>query len=151
MHLIDILTIVLAGLMVGNELTVSLFINPVMWKLDAGAQAKALSLFAGILGRVMPFWYGLCLILFLIETVVHRGEPGFYPLVAASILWAAIIVFTIVWLVPINNRVAALAEGAPLERWLPEHRRWDRLHRVRILLLLVALVLATHALLQCGR
>lgn len=147
MHLIDVLTIVIAGLMVGNELTVSLFINPVMRKLDAGAQTKALSLFAGLLGRVMPLWYGLCLVLFLVETVAHRGDSQFY-LLAASILWAAIIVFTIAMLVPINNRIAALAANVPLEKWLSEHRRWERLHRVRIFLLLVALVLVTHALLS---
>ena len=85
MHLIDILTIVIAGLMVGNELTVSLFINPVMRKLDAEAQTKALSLFAALLGRVMPVWYGFCLVLFLVETAAHRGEPQFYLLLAASI------------------------------------------------------------------
>jgi uncharacterized membrane protein len=148
MHLIDILTIVIAGLMVGNELTVSLFINPVMRKLDAAAQGKALSLFAGLLGRVMPVWYALCLVLFLVETVAHRGEPRFYPLLAASLLWAAIIVFTIAMLVPINNRIATSAANVPPEKWLSEHRRWERLHRVRIFLLVVALVLVTHALLS---
>lgn len=147
MHLIDILTIVLAGLMVGNELTVSLFINPVMRQLDAQAQTRALSLFAGLLGRVMPFWYAFCLILFLVETFARYGRAAFSPLLAASLLWAAIIVATIFLLVPINNRIAALVEDVPLEKWLPEHRRWDRLHRVRILLLLIALVLVTHALL----
>jgi uncharacterized membrane protein len=148
MHLIDILTLVITGLMVGTELTVSLFINPVMRKLDPESQRKALSLFAGLLGRVMPFWYGLCLVLFVVETVVHRGEPEFNSLLAASILWAAIIVFTIAVLVPINNRIAALAADVPLERWLPEHKRWNRLHQLRILLLLLALVLVTHALLS---
>ncbi|HMF54244.1 MAG TPA: anthrone oxygenase family protein [Edaphobacter sp.] len=151
MHLIDILTIVLAGLMVGNELTVSLFINPVMWKLDAQAQTRALSLFAGLLGRVMPFWYALCLVFFLIESFVRRGDPAFFPLLAASILWAIIILATIFLLVPINNRVAALAANAPLEQWLPEHKRWDRLHRVRVLLLLVALVLVVNTLLTTAR
>jgi uncharacterized membrane protein len=147
MHLIDILTIVLAGLMVGNELTVSLFINPVMQKLDAAARTRALSLFAGLLGRVMPFWYALCLILFAIETFAHRGGAAYVPLLAASLLWAAIIVATIFLLVPINNRVAALTVDAPLEHWLPEQRRWERMHRIRIVLLVVALALATYALL----
>src|SRR5262245_1315768 len=130
MHLIDIVTIVLAGLMIGNELTVSLFINPVMRKLDAVAQTRALSLFAGRLGRVMPFWYAACLILFVVEAIMRRGKAEFYPLLAASLLWSSIIIATIFLLVPINNRVAALAADAPLERWLPEHRWWERLHRI---------------------
>lgn len=146
MHLIDILTIVLAGLMVGNELTVSLFIHPVMGKLDAAARTRALSLFAGLLGRVMPFWYAICLVFFLIEAIARHGQPGFYPLIAASLLWMAIIVATIFFLVPINNRVASLAADTPLEQWVPEHEQWERLHRVRVLGLLIALVLVTHAL-----
>jgi uncharacterized membrane protein len=148
MHVINIFTLVIAGLMVGNELTVSLFIHPVMRKLDPESQRKVLSLFAALLGRVMPFWYGLCLILFVVETVLHRGQPEFNFLMAASILWAAIIVLSIAVLVPINNRIAALAADVPPERWLPEHDRWNRLHQLRILILLLALVLVTHALLS---
>jgi len=147
MHFLDIFTIVIAGLMVGNELTVSLFINPVMRKLDAQAQTLALSLFAGLLGRVMPFWYALCLILFVLETALRRDQPAYHSLLAASLLWVGVILFTITSLVPINNRIAALAANAPLDRWLPEHRRWERLHRIRILLLLIALLLVTHSLL----
>ncbi len=42
-HILDIATILFAGLLTGNELTVSLFISPVMWQLDEQAQAKAIS------------------------------------------------------------------------------------------------------------
>lgn len=146
MHAIDILTLVIAGLMVGNELTVSLFINPVMRQLNAESQRYALSLFASLLGRVMPFWYGICLVLLAVETYWRRGQAGFEFLLSASILWVAIIVWTVLVLVPINNRIAVLAEQAPVEQWMPEHIHWDRLHRIRILLLVIALVLATHAL-----
>lgn len=147
MHSIDILTIVAAGLMTGTELTVSLFIDPVMRRLEPTAQTYALSQFASILGRVMPFWYVLCFILFLAETYVRRGQMGFPFLLAASILWALTIVLSVALLVPIANRIAALAPSAPLEQWLPEQRRWNRLHWVRIVFLLVALVLVLHALL----
>jgi uncharacterized membrane protein len=148
MHTLDIVTIIATGLMIGNELTVSLFINPVMWQLDGPAQAKSLSLFAQLLGRTMPFWYALCLILIITETVLRRTEPAFLPLLAAAILWAVTIAFTVLLLVPINNRIAALGVSNPLSQWIGEHRRWDRLHRLRILLLLVCMILLTHALLS---
>ncbi len=61
MHLLDTMTITFTGLMVGNELAVSAFVNPAMWQLESGPQARGLSLLARSLGRVMPFWYGLCL------------------------------------------------------------------------------------------
>ena len=57
MHLLDTITITLAGLKVGNELAVSAFFNPAVWRLESGPQALGLSLLARSLGRVMPFWY----------------------------------------------------------------------------------------------
>lgn len=147
MHLLDIFTIVFTGLLTGNELTVSLFINPVMRKLDAAAQTRAQSLFADLLGRVMPFWYALCLVLFVIEMFVHRDQVVFSLLLAATILWVFIIVMSIFALVPIAKRIAALREDAPLERWLPESTRWEHLHRVRIALVLVSWTLVIYSLL----
>jgi hypothetical protein len=59
---------------------------------------------------------------------------------------AATGVFSIGWLVPINNRIASLDIAAPVIHWKEDHKRWDSLHRVRILLLAVALAAATWAL-----
>jgi len=61
-------------------------------------------------------------------------------LLAAVILWVAIIVYTISLLVPINNRVAHLQ--AALLKDAEAHKKWDMLHRLRILLLVVALEFA---------
>jgi hypothetical protein len=41
MNLLNIATILCIGLLIGNEFAVSAFINPVVWKLDSGAQATA--------------------------------------------------------------------------------------------------------------
>jgi uncharacterized membrane protein len=139
MLLLDILTILSTGLMIGNELAVSLFVNPVIWQLEDRSQAKALSLFAGILGKAMPFWYVLCLVLMIVETYVRRHQPALTLLLAAVAIWIAIIVYTVTTLVPINNRIARLAGALP-EGWREEHKRWDRYHRWRILSLMVAMV-----------
>jgi hypothetical protein len=42
MRLLDTITITLAGLMVGNELAVSAFFNPAVWKLASTPQAQGL-------------------------------------------------------------------------------------------------------------
>jgi hypothetical protein len=139
MLLLDILTILSTGLMIGNELAVSLFVNPVIWQLEDRSQAKALSLFAGALGKAMPFWYVLCLVLMIVETYVRRHQPALTLLLAAVAIWIAIIVYTVTTLVPINNRIARLAGALP-EGWREEHKRWDRYHRWRILSLMVAMV-----------
>jgi uncharacterized membrane protein len=139
MLFLDVLTILCTGLMIGNELAVSLFVNPVVWQLDDRSQARALSLFAGILGKVMPFWYALCLLLMIAETYLRRHQPGMTLLLIAVVIWMAIIVYTVSTLVPINNRIARLADGLP-EGWRQEHKRWDTYHRWRILLLVIAMV-----------
>jgi uncharacterized membrane protein len=146
MHLLDITTITIIGLMVGNELTVSLFINPVMRQLDPAPQARVLSLFASLLGRVMPFWYALCLVLLLIEAVLRRGTSVFPSLLAAIVLWIATILYSVLFLVPINNRIAALQSTRPTADRLPQHELWNRLHLFRIAAILIALVLTIHAL-----
>lgn len=147
MHSVDIIAIVVVGLLSGTELTVSLFINPTMWRLDGAAQGHALSLFAVRLGRVMPFWYAAGLVLLIVETVARRGGPEFGSLLAATLVWAATVVFSVALLVPINKRIADLAAHAPIEDWLPSHKRWDKLHRLRIAMLVAALILLAHALL----
>ena len=147
MHLLDIITILCTGLMVGNELTVSLFINPVIWQLDEPAQAKALSLFARYLGKAMPIWYALSLVLLIAEAYFRRHEPALIPLLAAIIIWIAVILYTVTTLVPINNRIAALSTGSLPTHWRSEHKKWDTLHRLRILFLILAMICLTHALL----
>ena len=145
MHPLDTITIILAGLMVGNELAVAAFFNPAAWRLESTPQAQALSILAGSLGRVMPVWYGLCLALLVLESFLHRGQAAFIPLLTATVIWAGVIIFSISALVPINNRIASL-NTAPTPGWKQDHKKWDSRHRIRILLLAVALLLFTYAL-----
>jgi uncharacterized membrane protein len=151
MHLFDVLTIVCAGVMTGNELAVSLFVNPAIWQLDERAQAKAVSLLARSLGSIMPFWYALCLILLIVELYIRRSASTFNLLLAAIAIWVAIIACTVLVLVPINNRMASLPTASLPPQWRQDHRRWDGLHRWRILFLIVAFSLLTYGLLSAGR
>lgn len=144
---LDLLLIVSAGLMIGVEFSVSVFINPVMRKLPPEPQSFALSLFASRLGFVMPFWYGGCLLLLLAEAYLRRATSAFVPLLCAAGLWAAVIIFTIAVLVPINNRIAKLDSTSPATNWRGEHDRWDLLHKIRILLLFIAFLAAIYSIL----
>ena len=146
MHLLDTITITLAGLMVGNELAVAAFFNPAAWRLESTPQAQALSILGGSLGRVMPVWYGVCLALVALESYLHRHQAVLVPLLTATLIWAGVIIFSISALVPINNRIASLNTAAPTPGWKQDHKKWDSLHRIRLLLLAVALVALTYAL-----
>ena len=136
----DILTTVCIGLMVGTEFAVSVFVNPVLWRLKDEAQAETIRMFARKLGTAMPFWYVLSLLLLLLEMVLRRHEAGFPLLVAAVAIWAVVIVLTLLFLVPINNRMMRLEPGSIAEAARREHHRWDSMHRLRVAALTAAMV-----------
>jgi uncharacterized membrane protein len=146
MHLLDTTTITFAALMTGNEFALSAFVNPAVWRLESGPQAQGLSLLARSLGRIMPLLYGLCLALLALESFLHRHQAALVPLLAATLIWVASIVFSIVKLVPINDRIASLSTAAPAPDWKHDHKKWASLHRIRILLLAVAVFALTWAL-----
>jgi len=132
MRLLDVVTIGCVGLLIGTELTVSAFINPIVWKLDGSAQISAIRMFAKRLGAVMPFWYVACLVLLIVETIVRRAQVSMALLVAASCIWVAVIGFTLLFLVPINNGLARMSPNSVAETARFQHRKWDRMHRYRV-------------------
>jgi uncharacterized membrane protein len=137
---LDLATILCAGLMVGVELSVSAFINPVVNRLEPRAEAEAARLFARRLGAAMPFWYALSLVLTLAEAVVRRTQPGFALIAAAAVIWAAVIVLTLLFLVPINNRIAQSSAAGSNEDLRRDRARWDARHRWRIAALAAAML-----------
>ena len=146
MHLLDIITITCAGLLAGNELAVSAFVNPALRRLESVPQAQAASILARSLGRAMPVWYGFCLALLALESFLRRHQTTLAALLTAAVIWVAVIIFSIGMLVPINNRIAALNTAAPAPGWERDHRKWDALHRIRILMLMAALLVLINAL-----
>jgi uncharacterized membrane protein len=139
----DIATATVTGLMAGNEFAVAAFIHPQLRKLGDSPHAQAAALLAGVLGKAMPAWYGIALVLLLGAAFEHRplsSGPGLF-IGLAAVLWAATIVFTIAMLVPINNRIAKINPEQPYDCWLQDRSRWDQLHQVRVALLIMAFVL----------
>jgi uncharacterized membrane protein len=92
----------------------------------------------------MPFWYALNLPLLILEAVMRRHEPGFSLLIAALSIWIVVIAFTAVFLVPINNRMARLRSDSFSETARREHKKWDALHRLRVMAVGVALICFLH-------
>ncbi|MGC2613082.1 MAG: DUF1772 domain-containing protein [Terracidiphilus sp.] len=148
--LLDIATTVCIGLLIGTEFAVAAFINPILRKLGAREELRAIRLFAAKLGAAMPFWYGVSLLLLVAEAVMRHGENGHLLLIAACSIWAAVIVLTLVFLVPINNRLARVDPDAAVEPALKEHGQWDALHRWRVATLTAAMVCFLVAVLRVG-
>lgn len=149
----DTAVAVTATAMLGNEFAIAAFIHPSLDRLEDRAHARSAAVIASTLGRAMPIWYALSLAMIAGAAFEHRpllAGPGLLLILAAG-LWVATIVFTIAMLVPINNRIAALDAAKPYPGWLADRARWDRLHRVRVSLLLVCVILLLAGLLQTPR
>ncbi len=137
----SIATLLSVDLMIGTEFAVWAFINPILEKLDVQAREKATRLFARKLGKVMPFWYAGNFLILGIETFLLRGQGVVGLLGTASGIWAAVIVLTLIFLVPINNRLAREDSGLSSDQAHRQHQRWDAMHRARVVALAAAFVL----------
>jgi hypothetical protein len=141
--LYDIATATVVATLAGNELAVAAFVHPQLRKLNAGAHAQTAQPLANVLGKAMPFWYGAALVLIIGAIFEHHPITSGAGLLItfAAVLWAVIIAFTIALLVPINNRIAGMNPEQPYPTWLEDRCRWDKLHRVRVELVMIAMLL----------
>lgn len=77
-EILNLVAIVVTGLMVGSELGIAAFVHPTLSKLPDTVHFPAASALARVLGRFMPFWYGLVLLLTLAEVVFQWLRSGGY-------------------------------------------------------------------------
>ncbi|MDX1879106.1 DUF1772 domain-containing protein [Mycolicibacterium sp. 141076] len=140
-HIAQVLTVIVVGTLVGVEFGVAAFTNPILERLPDDAYRQARATGSRLLGTVMPFWYIAAAVLLVGDAVL---VPAPLPIAAVAVM-GVVMALTLTTLVPINNRVAAWAGAGPGET--PTSRelahRWDRLHWVRVALLLAAFVLVT--------
>ncbi|MHA7665885.1 DUF1772 domain-containing protein [Mycolicibacterium sp. HS_4_1] len=138
-RLAQILTVLVVGTLVGVEFGVAAFTNPVLEQLPDDAYRQARAAGSRILGAVMPFWYATAAALLVADAALAPVPLA----IAALVLMAVVMVLSLTALVPINNRVAAWAgagpDEAPTSRELAH--RWDRLHWLRVAVLLGVFVL----------
>lgn len=142
MRFVDLIAILFAGTMLGNEFAVAAFIHPAISRLEPGVHVAAAKPIAGVLGKAMPFWYAACFVLLIAELWLHRSQAVSRDLIlAASVLWAGAIVFTLAALVPLNTRIAQVDVARPYPSWKADRHNWDTRHRLRVTVLGVAFVL----------
>jgi len=140
LHLVALLVL---GLMCGSELNVALISHPLLKKQPQETHILVRSALAALLGRVMPFWMAgsTLLTLLLILPFAHLGEPAWRLAAVAFAIQALAVVFSLVALVPINNRTAKWTPKSIPEDWHAQEDRWDVYHLVRTCGLIVAFAL----------
>jgi hypothetical protein len=142
-HALETVAIVVAGTLTGSELAVAVFFHPRISRLDDAVHIRTAQTLAKVLGMVMPFWYALTFLLALALTFVARparSTPWWLAL-AATVLYALISVYSVLLPVPINNQVARWQPDSVPANWRDLRRRWDLLHALRVVFLVIALIL----------
>jgi uncharacterized membrane protein len=139
-EVLNVVAIVVAGFMVGCELTIAAFVHPTLDKLPDDVHQPAASALARVLGSVMPVWYPLVFALILAEAIIGWRDSGRLPIwfAISAILWLLASVYSLTSLVPINHRIASWGKSTPPADWKTYRNRWDRLHRWRVVLLTIA-------------
>jgi uncharacterized membrane protein len=141
LNALAVIAATVVGTMVGVEFAVGVIVSPILLRLPTGSSIEARADGARVLGRVMPFWYVASLILTAGLAAATRGDAATGAAIAAAALLVVSAVLSIALLEPINNRSATwTADDHPAD-WREQHQRWDRLHYVRVAVIIAAFVL----------
>lgn len=98
-----------------------------------------------MMGRAMPVWYIGSLILTVAVTAASEGMPtATMALIAAGLLVISVIM-SVLLLVPINNRSLTWTAADHPTDWREQYQRWDRLHYIRVALIVAAFALIAAA------
>lgn len=135
-----VLSTTIVGLMVGVEFAVAFVINPITLRLPAAAAFAARADGGRMLGRAMPFWYIGSMILTAAITVLTWGTTVAATALISTALLAASVFMSVALLVPINNRSMTWTADEHPEDWREQNRRWDRLHYIRVAVIVAAFV-----------
>ncbi|WP_193106666.1 anthrone oxygenase family protein [Brachybacterium sp. FME24] len=133
------------GLLVGVELAVAVVLNPILRGLPFAAAIAGRAHGGRMLGRAMPFWYiGSTILLATLTALTWGTSSAGAALLAAALLLVGV-VLSVVLLVPINKQTITWTAESHPGNWQELQQRWDRLHIVRVALLVVAFVLVVVA------
>ena len=94
-----------------------------------------------MLGRAMPVWYVASLVLTVATALVIDG--GAVAAWTAAALLVVSVVMSIALLVPINNRAQTWTPATAPADWRAQVGRWDRLHVVRVAVIVAAFATLT--------
>ncbi|WP_327064597.1 DUF1772 domain-containing protein [Kitasatospora sp. NBC_01250] len=146
LDVLEVVTIVVFGVMVGVEFAVAFVINPILDALpgDSGQLGRAHG--GRMLGAVMPVWYIGSLVLVAARAVAGWHQHGTGLVVTAGALLITSVIMSLLLLVPINNQSKTWTPENRPEDWKEQAKRWDRFHYVRVAVLIAAFALLAAAL-----
>lgn len=138
LDVLEIVTTVIVGLLVGVEFSVAFVINRILDALPDDSAQLGRSHGGRMLGALMPFWYIGSLALSAVWAIAGWHDGGAGLVVAAAALLLLSVVMSLLLLVPINNRGKTWTPENRPEDWKEQMNRWDRYHYVRVAVLIAA-------------
>ncbi|MFE6027508.1 anthrone oxygenase family protein [Streptomyces niveus] len=146
LNALEVFTTVVVGVMVGVEFSVAFVINRILDALpeDSGQLGRAHG--GRMLGAVMPVWYITSLVLVVVWAIAGWHHHGAALVVTAGTLLLLSVIMSILLLVPINNRGKTWTPDNRPADWKQQMNRWDRLHYVRVAVIVAAFALLAAAL-----
>ncbi|MCC3653381.1 DUF1772 domain-containing protein [Streptomyces sp. S07_1.15] len=146
LNALEVFTTVVVGVMVGVEFSVAFVVNPILNALPADSGQLGRAHGGRMLGAVMPVWYITSLVLVAVWAVAGRHHHGTGLVLTAGALLALSVIMSILLLVPINNRGRTWTPDNRPADWKEQMNRWDRLHHVRVAVIIAAFALLAAAL-----
>ncbi|MEV7615799.1 DUF1772 domain-containing protein [Streptomyces sp. NPDC089799] len=146
LNALEVVTTVVVGVMVGVEFAVAFVMNRILNALPEDSRQLGHAHGGRMLGAVMPVWYIGSLVLVGIWAVAGWHHRGAGLVVTAGALLLLSVVMSVLLLVPINNRNKTWTpENRPAD-WKQQLARWERLHYVRVAVIIAAFALLATAL-----
>jgi hypothetical protein len=130
---------VLVGLLAGNELGTLAVIHPALDRLGHPAGVQPAQAVIAAYGRVMPVVMPVTIAVTAGAAALLDSGPRRAALVAVGLL-VAMLVVTFAGLMPLNRAQLEARASTPAQRWAGWRSRWRRLHAVRVVLDVAALV-----------
>ncbi|MFC5034958.1 DUF1772 domain-containing protein [Streptomyces sp. So13.3] len=146
LNALEVVTTVIVGVMVGVEFCVAFVMGPILNALpeDSGQLGHAHG--GRMLGAVMPFWYIGSLVLVGIWAFAGWDHQDTGLVVTAGTLLILSVVMSLLLLVPINNRNKTWTVDNRPADWKQQLNRWERLHYIRVAVIIAAFALLVTAL-----
>ena len=134
--------LLLASLLVGNEVGGRTVVHPALDALPNPAQIAAEQEIYRRYGRVMPVVMNLATFssLPVLSRIPDRRSPAFRWTLSGFACFLAMLAVTLVGNVPINRRILDFGTDDPPTAFRALRRRWDRFHTVRVVLDVAGLI-----------
>lgn len=136
--------LLLAALLVGNDFGTWAAVHRSLWNMSTPEHIRAEQTLTRRFKSITPFWMSSVMVSCLpVLALTHNRDPfAFRSTLTAMFCFIGMMVSTLLGNMPINTRTLELSpEETPPEEWKPLRKRWERLHALRVLLNVAAVIL----------